>query len=91
MSEISAQANGLKGALEKLAADMGGVVKVVSNYRAMWAQASQSSQKPMLLICFVGEKLRGPFADAAVAGRVNAAPRSGVDVCAQLVNLPGLA
>jgi hypothetical protein len=43
----------------------------VSNLKEMWEQAAMSSQKPRLFVCYTGEKIRGAFADATTAGRVD--------------------
>lgn len=68
---IAAQALVLRENLRSWAEERGGVAEVVANFRAMWEQASQSSQKPMLLVCFLGERVRGPFSTAAATYRVD--------------------
>lgn len=68
---IAYQATALKDLLEAWAQPKGGVAKVASNLKDMWAQASQSSQKPIVLVCYTGENVRGPFATGAVCHRVD--------------------
>jgi hypothetical protein len=69
--KISDQALALQTALQAWVDPIGGVSSVVANFKAMWEQASQSSQKVIILICYLGERIRGPFADRAVGGRVD--------------------
>lgn len=68
---IAYQATTLKDLLDAWAQPKGGVAKVASNLKELWAQASQSSQKPIVLICFNGEQVRGPFATGAACHRVD--------------------
>lgn len=58
---ISQQANFIQLALQNWAQPLGGTAKVVSNLKVAWAQAYQSSQKPILFICYQGDISRGPF------------------------------
>lgn len=69
--KVSDQANALRDLLEAWAQPMSGICSVVANFRAMWDQASQSSQKPMVLICYMGERVRGAFGTAAATHRVD--------------------
>jgi hypothetical protein len=69
--KISTQLEVLRVALDAWASPLGGTAVAVPNLKELWNQASMSSQKPRLLICYMGEKIRGPFADASVAGRVD--------------------
>lgn len=65
------QGNYLRDLLEAWTAPRGGATGVASNLRDMWQQASQASQKPIVLICLMGERVRGPFATGAVCRRVD--------------------
>lgn len=53
--QISAQANFIAGELLAWAQTMGGDAQVVSNLKDLWMQASQSSQKPIIYVCYGGE------------------------------------
>jgi len=68
---VAAQADAIKDVLLNWTQERGGTVQVASNLRDMWSRASQSSQKPIILICFMGEYPRGPFARAAISHRVD--------------------
>jgi hypothetical protein len=62
---ISDQANAIAAWLNQWAQPKGGTAAVVSNLRDLWNQASLSSQKPRILICFNGATARGDFAHIA--------------------------
>jgi len=68
---VAIQADAIRESVREWAEENGGTVLVTSNLRDLWAKASQSSQKPCLLICFTGERARGPFGTAAVSHRVD--------------------
>ena len=53
--QISYQANYIQQVLEDYASANGGECQVVSNMRDMWFQATQSSQKPMIYVAWIGE------------------------------------
>jgi hypothetical protein len=69
--KISTQLEELRLRLEEWATPLGGVASAVSNLRELWNQASLSTQKPRVMVCYMGERIRGPFADAAIAGMVD--------------------
>ncbi len=69
--KISDQSNQIQVVLGTWATPRGGVASVVSNLREMWNQASQSSQKPRILICYNGESSRGDFSVANRNHRVD--------------------
>ena len=68
---VARQADAIRESVQEWAEENGGTVLITSNLRDLWAKASQSSQKPCLLICFTGERARGPFGTAAVSHRVD--------------------
>lgn len=68
---VANQANYLRDLIEAWTQPRGGAAGVASNLRDMWQQASQASQKPIVLICLTGERVRGPFGTAAVCHRVD--------------------
>ena len=68
---ISNQAGQIALVLQGYAQSAGGVADVVSNLRDLWFQASQSSQKPRILICYNGESARGDFSVANYNHRVD--------------------
>src|SRR5262245_15158034 len=57
--------------LQSWAQPLGGTAQVVSDLQALWAQAFLSSQKMRVLICYVGEQIRGDFSVAAARHRVD--------------------
>lgn len=68
---VSTVAIAIRDLLSDWTTQRGGQCSIVSNFRAMWDQASQSSQKPIVLICYLGERVRGPFSTAAATYRVD--------------------
>jgi hypothetical protein len=68
---ISEQASAIQQVLQSWADNNGGTAVVVSNLDALWKQAFMSSQKQRLLICFMGEQIRGDFSVAAAMHRVD--------------------
>lgn len=71
LNKISDQASAMRDYLNEWAAQNGGTAIVVSNLSDMWAQASQSSAKAVIFICYMGEKVRGSFAEANYLNRVD--------------------
>jgi hypothetical protein len=69
--KVSEQLIAIRDALSPWAEQRSGVASVVSNLKDLWKQAELSSQKPRILICFTGQKIRGPFGRAAQSGRVD--------------------
>ena len=53
--QISAQANFIAGELDEWAQTMAGTAQVVWTVDELWAQSSQSSQKPIIYVCPSGE------------------------------------
>jgi len=68
---ISEQLETIREAIAEWAEPLGGKTYPVSNLKELWSQASLSSQKPSIFICYMGEKIRGPFGAAAIMGRVD--------------------
>lgn len=69
--KISAQLEAIRDVLNAWAAPRGGIASITSNLKDLWSQAELSSQKPRILICYAGQKARGPFTRAAISGRVD--------------------
>jgi len=70
-AQISYQANIIANQLNVWAQARGGTAVVVSNLRDLWQQASQSSQKPIIYVCYMGENPRGSFQLASATHRVD--------------------
>jgi hypothetical protein len=70
-AQISYQANIIANQLNVWAQARGGTAVVVSNLRDLWQQAAQSSQKPIIYVCYMGENPRGSFQLASITHRVD--------------------
>ncbi len=70
---ISNQANQIQTVLETWAQPKGGTAVVASNTTDAWVQSYQSSQKPLILISYLGEQSRGDFSVANRNHRVDRA------------------
>ena len=57
--------------LKPYAAKSGGFADVVSNLQMLWAQVSMANDRPRILICYNGQKIRGDFSVAASNHRVD--------------------
>src|SRR6516225_5389331 len=70
--QISAQAAFLQQTLLTWAQNnsRGGDCQVVHDLQELWMQASQSSQKPIVYVCFNGEEAWGRFESRALTYRV---------------------
>jgi hypothetical protein len=68
---VTDQIESLRQVLDDWADPRGGSAIPVSNMKELWNQAMMSSQKPRILICYMGEKTRGPFGLAAIMGRLD--------------------
>lgn len=68
--QISAQLAFIADDLNVWAQANGGSAIVVSNLQDLWAQSSQSSQKPLIYVFYAGEDPWGDFKTAAVTHRV---------------------
>lgn len=68
---ISEQLNVIESALNAWATPKGGSASVVSNMADLWKQAELSSQKPRILICYVGRQRHGSFANGSILGVSN--------------------
>lgn len=71
LNKISDQASAIRDWLTQWATAGGGVAVVASNYSDLWTQASQSSTKPIIIICYMGEQSRGGFDIANALSRVD--------------------
>jgi hypothetical protein len=71
LNKISDQASAIRDWLGQWAVPLGGSAVVASNPSDLWQQALQSSQKPIIVICYMGEKPRGSFDIANALNRVD--------------------
>jgi hypothetical protein len=67
--KISDQANQILSVLTRWGTTYLATVSIVSNLRDLWEQASLNTQKPRVLICFVGSEPRGGFREANYQNR----------------------
>lgn len=58
---ISNQASQIVARLSQWAEPLGGIAIVASNLKDNWKQSYQSSQKPLILVAYMGEDSRGDF------------------------------
>lgn len=61
----------IRAGLYQWATALGGMAQICSDMHHMWMQAWVKSDTPRLLICYVGEDIRGPFSIAAATHRVD--------------------
>jgi hypothetical protein len=71
LNSIADQASAIRDWLGEWAVPMGGTAVVAFNYSDLWGQAAQSSQKPIIIICYMGESARGGFDIANATCRVD--------------------
>jgi hypothetical protein len=58
-SQIMSQLEYISDTLDAWAQEYGGKCVIVSNLQDLWEQSSQSSQKPLLFLCWAGEEPLG--------------------------------
>lgn len=68
---ISNQASQIVAQLNTWASANGGIAVLASNLKDNWQQSYQSSQKPMLIVNYMGEQSRGDFSVANRNHRVD--------------------
>lgn len=68
---ISDTLNSLQTDLNDFAIQHGGGAFIASDLSHMWEQAYAASDKLRIIICYMGEDLRGPFGTAAATQRVD--------------------
>ena len=71
INSVSEQAVAIRDRLMEWASPLGGTAAVVSNLKDLWSQVYQSSNKPTVYVCYMGEKARGPFSLANALSRVD--------------------
>lgn len=68
--QISAIATFIRDHLLLWAQDKAGTCVIVHSLTELWEQAAQSSQKPILYVCYAGETPWGEYNTRALTGRV---------------------
>ncbi len=69
-TQVQAQLEWMKDYLLGWVQDNGGDCVIVSNLLDLWEASSQSSQKPLVFLCWAGEESWGAFETRAVTHRV---------------------
>lgn len=66
--KISEQLEAIAEALKEWADPIGADVAIASNLRDLWRTASMESQKPRVLVTYIGKHMRGGFGTSAILG-----------------------
>lgn len=68
---IATQLQNIQDALRTFVTGQGGVAQIASDPAHMWEMAYNATSKLRVIICCVGEDIRGPFSEAAILHRVD--------------------
>lgn len=68
---ITDQLNAIQSVLDPYASEQGGACLIASDPAMMWEMCYNASNKLRVILCCIGEDLRGEFPEAAAMGRVD--------------------